>query len=55
VLLNGQQLTLDQMEQYIVKFIAERKELVYSVVSDPEEVTKIREVLEGNGEEIKAE
>jgi hypothetical protein len=37
------------MEQYIVKFIAERKELVYSVVSDPEEVSKIREGIEENG------
>jgi hypothetical protein len=55
MLLNGEQITLDQFEQYIVKFIAERKELVYSVVSDPEEVCKIREVLEENGEKTETE
>jgi uncharacterized protein YueI len=46
VLLNGKQITLEEMEAYILDLVAKRKELVYTVVSNPEDVTDIREVIE---------
>jgi hypothetical protein len=54
MMLEGEQITLDQMEQYIVKLIAERKELNYVAVSDPDEINEIRWRIEKDGE-IKAE
>jgi hypothetical protein len=46
VLLNGKQISLEEMESYILHLVAERKELIYEVVSNPEDVTDIREVIE---------
>jgi hypothetical protein len=54
VMLEGEQITLDQMEKYIVGLIAERKELTYVVVSDPDEINEIRWRIETNGSDEEA-
>jgi hypothetical protein len=43
ILINGKQATLKEVESYLLHLVADKKELVYSVVSNPHEVNEIRE------------